>query len=85
MQVLLEVGQYLCEADDVYISNASTFILSKVFESEDYIDFGELVELIDKPALREFVLSTITKITTNNQHVTCIEFSNGSIHHFAYK
>ena len=75
----------LTVSDDVYISNASTFILSKVFESEDYIDFGELVELIDKPALREFVLSTITKITTNNQHVTCIEFSNGSIHHFAYK
>ena len=72
-------------SDDIYITNASSFILSKVFESEDYIDFGELVELVDKPALREFALSTIAKITTNNQHITCIEFSNGSIHHFAYK
>ena len=72
-------------SDDAFILNASNFILMKVFEADDYIDFVDLVALVDKPALRDFTLSTISKITTNNSHITSIEFANGSIHHFAYK
>ena len=72
-------------SDDVFISNASNFILLKIFENTGYVDFAEVVELVDKPALKEFAMSVISKIITNDRHITSIEFSNGSTHHFAYK
>lgn len=71
--------------DDSFITNASNLLLLKIFQSDEYIDFVELVSIIDKPALREFVLSVITKITTDKKKILSIEFVNGSIHHFAYK
>lgn len=72
-------------SDDKFISNASDLILLKFFQSGEYIDFVKLVEIVDKPALREFAVSVIKKITTNNHKITSIEFTNGSVHHFAYK
>lgn len=71
--------------DDSFITNATNLLLLKILQSEDYIDFVELVSVIDKPALREFVLSVITKITLDKKRILSIEFANGSIHHFAYK
>lgn len=92
-QEILQLNEKLSEmsapaqtiSDDVFISNASNFILLKIFESAEYVEFTEVVELVDKPALKEFAMSVISKITTNNRHITSIEFSNGSTHHFAYK
>lgn len=92
-QEILQLNEKLSEmsapaqtiSDDVFISNASNFILLKIFENTEYVDFTEVVELVDKPALKEFAMSVISKITTNNRHITSIEFSNGSTHHFAYK
>lgn len=72
-------------SDDKFIINASDLILLKFFELGEYIDFIKLVEIVDKPVIREFAVSVIKKITTNNHKITSIEFTNGSIHHFAYK
>jgi hypothetical protein len=72
-------------SDDRFIINASDLILLKFFEAGEYIDFIKLVEIVDKPAIREFAMSVISKISTNNHKITSIEFANGSIHHFAYK
>ena len=72
-------------SDDKFIVNASDLILLKFFELGEYIDFIKLVEIVDKPIIREFAVAVIKKITTNNHKITSIEFTNGSIHHFAYK
>ena len=72
-------------SDDAFIVNASNLILFKFFEAAQEINFVELVEVADKPVLRDFVQAVISKITVNNHKVTSIEFANGSVHHFAYK
>jgi hypothetical protein len=72
-------------SDDKFIVNASDLILLKFFELGEYIDFIKLVEIVDKPTIREFAVAVIKKVTTNNHQITSIEFTNGSIHHFAYK
>ena len=72
-------------SDDKFIINASDLILLKFFELGEYIDFIKLVEIVDKPTIREFAVAVIKKVTTNNHQITSIEFTNGSIHHFAYK
>lgn len=92
-QEILDLNEKLAEVfapannvtDDSFISNASSLVLLKIFQSDDYIDFVELVSIMDKPALREFVLSVITKIVVDKKRILSIEFANGSIHHFAYK
>lgn len=50
-----------------------------------FVDFKELVEIVDKQTIKDFINDVISNITVQNGNIKSITFKNGLKHNFIYK
>lgn len=67
-----------------FLSNANFFLINKHLDKR-YIEYRELLEVVDKEIIKDFIQSVITKIAVVDKKVYSITFVNGITHQFAYK
>lgn len=67
-----------------FISLITTKALSQEFNSDNEIDYKELVMKLGKDILKAFVNSIISKIMIKDKKVLSIEFKNGIVNEFIY-
>lgn len=67
-----------------FLSNANFFLINKNLDKR-YIEYRELLEVVDKEIIKDFIQSVISKITVVDKKVYSITFNNGITHQFAYK
>lgn len=71
--------------DKSFLNNAKHFLITQEFFHSRDIDYRELLDVVGKELLTNFVQSVISKITVTDKKITSITFKNGITHHFAYK
>ena len=72
-------------SDDVFLEQASSFIISQRLQEREYIYFQGLAESTDPAVLRAFFVSIIDSVRMRNGLVETLTFKNGISHTFTYK
>lgn len=72
-------------SDINFLNKASNFLILNELSGKRHIDYRELLDIVDKTLLREFVESAIEKIVIKDKRIDSITFSNGIVHKFVYK
>ncbi len=72
-------------ADTSFLNKASNFLVTKELANKRDVDFRDLLEVVDKDMLYDFVHTIIKKIIISDKRVASITFQNGITHHFVYK
>ena len=72
-------------SDISFLSKASNFLILNELSGKRHIEFKELLEIVDKSVLQEFIQSAIESISIRDKKISSITFSNGIVHKFAYK
>jgi DNA invertase Pin-like site-specific DNA recombinase len=72
-------------ADMSFLQKAGYFLVNQQLANKRYIDYRELLDMVDKTVIRDFVQTVIEKIVVNDKKVMSITFKNGIVHNFAYK
>lgn len=83
---LHEANSNIKLATDVsFLNKASYFLMSQELTNKRYIDFRDLLEIVDKDLIADFIQTVIDKVTIADKKVTSIKFKNGITHKFIYK
>ncbi|MFJ7662988.1 recombinase family protein [Lysinibacillus sp. NPDC097162] len=71
--------------DKSFLNNAKHFLITQeLFHSRD-IDYRELLDIVGKEMITDFIQSVISKIIVTDKKIRSITFKNGIKHNFAYK
>jgi len=68
-----------------FLSEASHFLMTNKLTEKRDIDYRELLEVIDKSIIRDFIHTVIDQIVISEKKVYSITFKNGLTHNFLYK
>lgn len=68
-----------------FLNKANHFLIANKLNEKRDIDFRELLNIVDKSIIRDFIHTAIDKIVISNKKVYSITFKNGLIHNFLYK
>lgn len=68
-----------------FLKSASHFLISNKLLDKRDIDYRELLKVVDKETIRNFINTVIDQITIYNKKVSSITFKNGLTHTFLYK
>lgn len=68
-----------------FIKKATRFLLAQNLTDSEFIDYNNMVKVIDKTLLKDFMNCVVRSVLMHDKEVRCIEFSNGLKHHFIYK
>lgn len=71
--------------DVAFLNKASHFLMSKELSGKRNIDYRQLLEVVDKELIKDFIQTVIDKITVVDKKVYSITFQNGITHNFLYK
>ena len=71
--------------DTSFLNKASYFLMNQELVDKRHIDFRELLEVVDKEIIADFIQTVIDKITVSDKKITSIKFQNGIVHKFLYK
>lgn len=71
--------------DISFLNKASYFLMSQELLNKRYIDYRELLNVVDKDIVADFINAVIDKITVSDKKITSITFKNGITHKFVYK
>lgn len=71
--------------DIAFLNKSSNFLMSQHLLNKRSIDYRELLDLVDKELIKDFIQTAISKIVVVDKKVYSITFQNGITHNFAYK
>ncbi|SHJ75387.1 Site-specific DNA recombinase [Tepidibacter formicigenes DSM 15518] len=71
--------------DVAFLNKASNFLMSKHLSGKRNIDYRELLAVVDKTLIQDFIQTVIDKIIVIDKRVHSITFQNGITHNFLYK
>lgn len=71
--------------DVAFLNKASHFLISKELSGKRNIDYRQLLEVVDKELIKDFIQTVIKKITVVDKKIYSITFQNGITHNFLYK
>lgn len=72
-------------SDEEFLAKASQFILAQKLSDRNFISFTRLMQETDPGVIRDFLLTTVDRITINGGFVSGITFRNGLSHTFVYR
>lgn len=76
----------LAEYDLEFVEKATQYLISENLNNDNEIDYNEMIKVIDKNLMKEFVNSVIKKINVDeDRKVHSIEFVNGMKHVFVHR
>lgn len=71
--------------DIAFLNKAKHFLISKELSNKRNIDYRELLEVVDKALIKDFIETVIDKIVIMDKKIYSITFQNGITHEFVYK
>ncbi len=81
----MEYARNIPGHDIGFVKKASQYLLANNLLDEE-IDYNEMVKVVDKTLLQDFMQYVVKKITVReDKTIESIEFSNGMLHRFIYK
>lgn len=76
----------LAEYDLDFIESATQYLISENLNKDNEIDYNEMIKVIDKKLMKDFINSIIKKINVNEDRTLhSIEFVNGMEHIFVHR
>lgn len=71
--------------DIAFLNKASHFLMGQQISGKRNIDYRELLEVVDKELIKDFIQTVIDKIVVSDKKILSIKFQNGITHKFLYK
>lgn len=70
--------------DVAFLNKASNFLIRQELSTKRNIDYRELLNLVSKELVKDFIQTVVDKIVVSDKKVLSIRFQNGIIHNFLY-
>ncbi len=71
--------------DTTFLNKASNFLMHQEISNKRDIDFKELLDVVDKSIIKDFINTVVEHIVVNDKKVISITFKNGITHKFVYR